>query len=133
MRIALISMLGLVFLLPGCQVGHVGKHRLEEATPQEIEQLRTREDVIRTFGIPSRVIESRGDVIYRYQNGAQTRLTTSSFIEQHPVFSPVNNRIYFSRIVQGGHSEIFSMDPSGGVLGDKFFYSWEIAGLRYKF
>ncbi len=57
-----------------------------------------------------------GFEIYRYLDGEQTRLSNSDQVEQHPSYSRVNDRVYFSRLAASGHEEVFSMDPLGGDI-----------------
>lgn len=48
--------------------------------------------------------------IYRYQNGNQTRITTTPVIEEHPIFQSSNNWIFGQALGPNGHEEIIKFD-----------------------
>ncbi|MAG54837.1 MAG: hypothetical protein CMJ83_00945 [Planctomycetes bacterium] len=53
--------------------------------------------------------------IYRYQNGTETRVTTTPVIEQHPIWSGLNNQLFFVAPTPQG-SEIVTLLPFLGGM-----------------
>lgn len=58
--------------------------------------------------------------VYHYDEGVARRITTTDFIEEHPVYSPTNGRIYFSGYAPdspaGIERQIFAYHVATGTL-----------------